>query len=313
MLVKILSQKSILFQFFFGILFFALLFASIYPVNQDWYSVLAILSLILSAVVALVFYNNSNLINSSGYGLWFFLIWIICFSGITTDVKLSVSFLICNLIFWRWQSVNPQFGSKAVIFESSFLLIISALLYPPSVFLIVFIIFSYLYTQSFGFRGVILLFVGLILPLIIGIQLAYITDRLNGIEEYAHAFYLNFLNVPVWSLIPVGVLIVISLVDHIMNYAAQNTGKRQRYFLTFIYFVNWLVLLILFGGENINLFIFMGLPVSVFLSRFLQYMKSDLKMEIWLWIYAAFMAVFYFRNEIGQIYNQLLGNVSFQL
>lgn len=313
MLLKLLSQKSFLLQILFGLLFLVLLFFALYPIELRLYGILAVFILLLSVVLAWLFYNYSILVNQTAFGIWFYLIWIVAFSGVISDIRITSSFLVCSLIFWRWESVNPQFGSKRVIFDSSFLLIVSGILYPPSIFLIGFLIISYLYTQSISIRNIILLFVGLTVPVLIGLQLAYLTDKLDELQNYSEAFYTNFFNVPIWLLIPVFIMVIASWADHLLNFAAQDIHKRQKYFLSFIYFINWLIIVILFGGENSNVLIFLGLPVSVFLGRFVQYIQSDGKKEILLWIYLIFMGLFYFRNELTEIYRNLLGNVSFQL
>jgi hypothetical protein len=56
---------------------------------------------------------------------------------------------------------------------------------------------------------------------------------------------------------------------------------------------------------------FLGLPIALFLTRFTQYRKSEKTKEVLLWLYLIIMAGFYFRIEIMEIYEDLLGNVSF--
>jgi len=312
MLVKLLSQKSFLLQFFLGALFLALFLLSLSPVRTDLYSVLGILLLLLTAVICLLFYNYSNLVKSPGFGLWYYLLWILMFSKITADLPMTASLLFCSLIFWRWISAANPGENRKILFESSFLLAVSALFYPPSVFLIVFVLTAYFYTQTLNLRGLLLLIIGLSLPVLIAIQILYLTGHFGVIDNYLKSFYLNFWSVPVWALIPVGLLILISWIDHLTKFAAQNIYKRHKYFLIFIYFVNWTLILILYGGNEVYSLMFLGFPASIFLSRFVQYVSTAAKKESWLWLFAIFAMVYIFEDELIQLYNSILGNVSFQ-
>lgn len=313
MLVNLLSQKSFLLQFFLGALFLALFLLGLSPIRPDLYSISAILLLLLTAVVCLLFYNYSNLVKSPGFGLWFYLIWILMFSKITTDLPMTTSLLFCSLIFWRWISATNPAENRMIMFESGFLLAVSALFYPPSIFLIVFVLVAYFYTQTLNLRGLLLLIIGLSLPVLITAQILYLTGHFGLIDNYFESFYLNFWNVPVWTLIPFGLLILFSWMDHLTKFATQNIYKRHKYFLIFIYFVNWMIILALYGGNEVYSLMFLGFPISIFLSRFVQYASTAGKKEFWLWLFAVFAMTYIFEDELIQLYDSVLGDVSFQL
>lgn len=313
MLVKLLSQKSFLLQFFLGILFLALLFLGLSPFQPDLYSITAITLLLLTAVICLLFYNHSNLIKTPGFGLWFYLIWMLMFPNITDDLKLTLSLLISSVLLYRWTSAAGPGENRRILFETGFLISVSALLFPPSFFLIGFVLIAYPYTQPLSLKGILLLLIGLTFPGLICLQLAYLTGNIQSVFNYSDVFDLNFWNSEVWALVPVGLMILISWFDHISNFGTQNINKRHKYFLIFIYFINWLVILILFGGDRTDLLMFLGFPVSIFLSRFVQYASHTGKKESWLWIFAAAAAVFVFEDRLIGLYSQILGDVSFQL
>lgn len=312
MLVKLLSQKSFLLQIFLGLLFLALFFLSIYPLSIDFYSILAVLILLISVVLGALFYIYSNLVKQPSFGIWFYLIWLIVFSGIVSDFKMCVALLLNTLIFIRWITTTNQNENKRILFESGFLLAVSTFFYPPSIFLIVFLIVAYLYTQTISLRGILMLIFGLLLPTLIGIQLLYLADRIEYFKEIENSFYPQYFDSIEWALIPIGLILIICWLDHLTNFATQNINKRLKYFLAFIYFVNWLIILVLYGSDKTYSLMFLGLPISVFLSRFVYYRKSNSKKEVWLGLFAVAMAIYYFRNELIEIYIELLGNISFQ-
>lgn len=311
MLLKLLSQKSILFQFLWGLLFLGLIYLNLNSLEPNWQSFTAVLLLIFSVLICLLFYIHSNLFRNIGVALWFLLIWTVVFSGICSDWKICFSLFFCTLMVRSWLSGEDKKSSKRFLFDSGALLMLSAIFYPPSLFLAGFLFVTYPYVQNISLKGILMLILGMLVPLIIGIQILFVSDQTEIINSYSTAFYLNFWQSTSLILIPVGLIILVSWTNHLLNFSTQDINKRQKYFLTFIYFINWIIILALFGGEQQNLLIFLGLPVSIFLSRFVQYLNSDKYKEIWLWLYATVMAAFFFRIQIYEIFDNLLGNVSF--
>src|SRR5690606_31873427 len=250
------------------------------------------------------------LIKNQGVACWYIFIWFLTFSG-ELDFRLTASLLVCSIIFWRLLIAEQGLDSSKFLFELGFLLSISSFFYPPSLLLVGFLMFVYIYMQSFNLKGFLLFIIGFTLPMAVGVQLLYLVDQTIWLKEYQYAFCLDFWTTRVWSLIPLGILIIISWIDHLSQSGTQDINKRQKYFLTFLYFINWIIILILFAGKNTELLCFLALPVSLFLTRFVQYQKSIVLKEVLLWIYLAIMAGFYFRFEIIKIYEDLLGNVTF--
>ncbi|MDD3458264.1 MAG: DUF6427 family protein [Weeksellaceae bacterium] len=312
MLVKILSQKSFLFQFFLGSAFLALLFLNIKPVEPTLYGISGIVLLLLTALIFHLFYTYSNLISQPTFGLWFYMIWLLVFSKISTDLPMTASLFITTIMFWRWISTTNTDENKRILFDSGFLLTTSTLLYPPSIFLILFLLISYMYTHTIGLKSILLLLIGMLLPVLIGIQLFYLTGHAEYLSDFGAFLRPNVWESPATALIPLGILLLLCWLNHLRNFSMQNIYKRHKYFLTFVYFVNWLLILIFYGGDNPLSLMFLGLPVSIFMSIFVQHTESNRKKEFWLWIYAVLMAVYFFSNELLSLYNSILGDVSFE-
>lgn len=313
MLVKLLSGKSFFIQIILGILFLLLFANQFYSqkliFEDDFVGVTAF---ILTAVLSYLFFLTSKLFKGAGLPLWFFIIWFFVFSGISTDSRISVSLLLCTILFWRMVHAEERSDSKNYAFDVGICLSVSSFFYPPSLFLIGLILFNYLYMQSLNFRVMLLFTLGFILPLAVGLQIVYLTDNMHWLNEIKEYFYIEFWsNADVIALIPVALFIILTWFDHVSHSGTQDINKRHIYFLFFLYFINWLIILIIFAGENLNLLVILGLPISVFLSRYVQYMHSKIWKEVILWGFLAVMAGFYFREEIIEIYNDLLGNVAF--
>lgn len=312
MLVKLLSGKSFFTHFILGILFFILFLSDFYQDSNISGNIWGIVAFSTVVIICYLFFLSSKLFKSAGLPFWFFIIWAFVFSGIATDVKVSVSLFVCTVLFWRMVHAEEKSDSKSYAFDVGICLSISAFFYPPSIFLIGLVLFNYLYMQSLNFRVMLLFSLGFILPLAVALQILYLTDNTLWLAEIKEYFYIDFWkDIEILSLIPIGLLIFLAWFDHVSHSQTQDINKRHIYFLFFLYFINWIIILALFGGNQVNLLAILGLPVSVFFGRYVQYQSSIVWKEVILWGFLVIMAGFYFRVEIAEIYNDLLGNVAF--
>lgn len=311
MLVNLLSRKSFFAEIILGSLFFTLFFWSNAPFSNDWQDILGIISFVGAILVSCLFFHNQNLIKYPGYANWFFLIWMFPFAGIAFDFKISISLFFCTLIFWRLLATEQSMENKKFFFDIGILLSISSFFYPPSLLLAGFLIFIFIYIQSFNIKSFLLFFIGFILPLVVGVQLIYLMNQMSWLETYYSAFCLDFWTYRAWGLIPIVLMLLVIWFDHLSNSGTQDINKRHKYFLTFLYFVNLLITLVLFGGDNYVYLAVLGVPISIFFTRFTQYQSSKMVQEIILWGFLVVMMAFYFRYEIGNFYQDLLGNVAF--
>lgn len=312
MLVKLLSGKSFFVHFILGILFIVLFLGKFHTgtfTNQNIWGVSAVIA---TAILSYLFFLTSKLFKSPSFPFWFFIIWIFVFSEIALDTRISVALFVSTALFWRMVHAEERADSKTYAFDVGICLSIASFFYPPSIFLIGLILFNYLYMQSLNFRIMILFSLGFILPMAVGLQILYLTDNTAWLAEFRTYFYIDFWsNIEIISLIPIALLCIVAWIDHVAHSGTQDINKRHIYFLFFLYFINWLIILSLFGGKNVNMMVFLGLPVSVFLARYIQYKSNLAFKEIVLWGFLAIMTGFYFRVEIAEIYHDLLGNVSF--
>lgn len=311
MLAKILSAKSFLAQIILGAVFFIVFFLKVVPQIHGWNEIWGIIFFILTLILTYLFFISSNFFKFPGLPLWYFLIWISAFSEIALYFQISICLFFTSALFWRLLVAERNPDNKNYAFDIGIMLSIAGFFYPPTVFLSGFLIFNYLYMQSLNFRVMLLFILGFILPLALGLQILYLTDELSWLKTVQFSFYRDSWQSHIWSLLPVALLIFVSWVDHLSQASTQDINKRYFYFLAFLYFINWIVILAFFAGERNEYLAVLGLPVAVFLGRFTQYQNNKWIKDFFLWGFLVFMAIYYFREEILMIYDDLLGNVSF--
>lgn len=312
MLAKLLSRNSNILKIGISILFLALFFVQQPLDNIGWERIVGVLFFLLSILASLVFFNRSNLISESSFFLVYLLIWQVVFSKISLDYNLSITLFSSTLIFLIVLISEKRPENKRFLFDIGVLLSLSVFFYPPSLFLVCFLFFTYFYKLSVNFRSFLLFIIGLSLPLILGAQILYIIDETDWLLSYQNAFQVNFWKSNAhWALLPIALLLLRVWLDHVKHLSKQDTNKRHNYFIGILYFINWLLILFFYGGEDTSLLAFLGLPIAIFFSRFTQYLSSDVRKEIFIWLYILIMASFFFREEIYDAYQGLLGNVTF--
>lgn len=310
MLVNLLSRKSFFSQIILIGLFLALFSLKLYPLILDWESGLGILFFLLAILVSVLFFNNSNLINTPGFAIFFFLGWVLVFSEISSNYRISISLFASTLVFWRLLVAERRPENKKFLFDIGFLLSLSAFFYPPSILLVAFLLFTFMYKQTVTVKGFILFFIGLGLPWLLGTQILFLIERTDWLIAYQDTFELNYWKTSIIGLIPMGLLILTCWFDHLSSLSIQDVNKRHYYFLAFLYFVNWVLIFAFFGGGNLGLVGFLALPTAIFLTRLAQYQKNEKFKEGLLWLFLVLMTGFYFRDEIVVVYQDLFGNVT---
>lgn len=314
MLAKFLAGKSFFVKLFLLIIFLGLFFLKEFPLELYSIRALTVLLLLLTGFLSLVFLTNSKLINVSGYIYWYLLPWLLVFSDVISSIELTILLLFQTVLLWRLFNHETFPERKRAFIEIGMLLVISFFVHPLGGLIVGAVLLGLIYLQSLNFKTIILFLTGLILSALLGIQLLYLFDRIAWLQSIPEYFCLDWWNTTPWLLLPIGFMLFLSWGDHILQFRKQDAHKRRRYFLTVLYFINWFVIIALFGREHPYLMIFLGIPVTLFLSRFTQYLYSLTLKNVLLWSYMVFISGFYFQEEIfnwiAWVYNEWIGNVT---
>src|SRR5690625_7055102 len=119
--------------------------------------------------------------------------------------------------------------------------------------------------QNVTLRRIIFFVFGISLPLIVGSQVLFLIDRVDWLVEFKNDFELNYWKTSVLGLIPIGILILIAWMDHFASVTSQDVNMRHYYFLAFLYFINWILIILLYGDVYLNLMVFLGFLITYIL------------------------------------------------
>lgn len=313
MLVKLLSKNNFLVQTILLLAFLVLISIGNRVFEFDAEAYLSLGIFIITIVLSLFYFNRSILFELGGYPLWFFLLWVIPFSGTASDLRLCAIYLLTTFVFFRLLKTDVSLEHRLDAFNIGMLLCITTLIYPPAIFLFLFVGLYFLYAELYQPRLLLLLFMGFVIPLFIVLQVLFITDNLIWIEYYINELNINILDYSgdLLFLIPIFAFLILCWIDHFLSLRKQDLKKKHIYLLILFYFFNWLGIIFFFGGNTYELLIMLGLPISVFATKFTRHLKKAWMQEIMLWLYFAFVLLFIFNEEVSYFFNWLLGGITF--
>lgn len=311
MLVKLLSGPSIFPKILLFGLFLFLFLIRIQPFPTEPVEIAAIVVYLLIALLLPILFFTSKLSEDSGYTLWFTLWWMLAFWEMAEDGILMAVFLLSLLMFWRIIRAEKRPDNRRYPFTIGLLLSLMFLLWPPAVFLGIFYLFIYLFTREFRFRSFLMFLIGLALPLFMGVQILYLMGNTGSLTDFSVDLNPIFWSSTPWVLLAAAALVVIAWADHLSHLQIQDISKRHIYFLTFIFFWNWVAILVVYAGEHTEMLLFLTAPVTLFMSRFARYLKPKIYRELLLWVWLLICGGWFFREELTEIYISLLGNVAF--
>ena len=310
MLVKLLKTTrptALLFFFGMAVLFFTLnlLHLSDYSFAQTGYPLFdlaqylllsnnwlaAILVFILSLLIAMGF---NNLISEKGVlkyntvlpaTVMIVFVSIFSFSPVWLAVFTILFFL--NKLLCLYQKERPY----AVLFDAAFLLGISVLIYPPSIFLFPLIYISNITYSAVGWRNYIIPVLGFITPLLIISSYLFFIDTLPMYVEH----YLRILSLCLPSIsITISesiffLLLAILFLSAFKELAQWITLKSLRSRKAFIVFVAYLLFsffgFFTLGTDGLQHLLFLAFPIAAILGNYLLFARK------WWW-YEVLFALF---------------------
>ena len=310
MLVKLLktTRPSALLSFFgIAVLFFALqlLHLSDYSFKQIGYPLFdlaqyllfsnkwlaAILVFVLSLLMAMGF---NNLISEKGVlkyntvlpaSVLIIFVSIFSFSPVWLAVFLMLFFL--NKLLGVYQNERPY----AVLFDAAFLLGMSVLIYPPTIFLFPIIYIANLTYSAVGWRNYVIPILGFISPLLMMACYLFFVDALTLYIEH----YLRMLNLSLPSMgivLSEGIffvllaILLLSAFKELAQWIALKSLRSRKAFIVFLaYFLFSLLGFFTLAADGLQHLLVLAFPIAALIANYLLFARK------WWW-YEVLFALF---------------------
>ena len=89
---------------------------------------------------------------------------------------------------------------------------------------------------------------------------------------------------PLYLLSPIALLVIFSILDHFNNFNKKNPSSRFKYGFILIFTLAQLITVFLYMGKNNEYLLFLALPFSIILARYLKFLPKYWMRETGIWI-----------------------------
>jgi len=314
MLVNLLAKRNFFVQFFIIFLFFGLGATNF---NSFYLNKLEIIGIGLSLLTILfVVYTDTknDLISTSSYTTWFYMLLIMPCLVQMLDYRLSGSLLLITYITSRLFYFEVDNTERFEAFDIGAFLGFAILLNPPLLILGVVILGYFLSLRAIDSSIFLLSILGLLVPLLLFVQISYLLDFEFVIDYYKETLMFNYYSFDIKQvfLIPIIALVIIAFLDYLKNVNKEPVHIKRIFVLLFLMIIALIITSALFGGSNISYLAYFALLVMILFSKYFNNKKPQLNWlkETILWGYLICMLFYNFYDRIPRIYS-LITDVSF--
>ncbi len=257
--------------------------------------------------------HEDESLKENSYAVWFYSIWMIPFLHFFIDYRFAVALLLLNFVMIKVLEFENEKNDTKNAFDIGLFLALASLFIPPLI-----IFFPFLFAYFLSLRGIDktigwMFFIGFLIPILGFIQITYLLDYDFLINYYTGSLMISWVE---WNnyyllLIPIAILIVISFVDHFMHENKQAANRKRMYVLLLLFAAIILTIFALFAADQTFYLAFLGLPISIMISKYLKHRKEDYLVykNIVLIGFLVFMVLFAFLNKMPKIYS-LFGEIT---
>jgi hypothetical protein len=255
-------------------------------------SVMALLALILSALIFNFFITNNDYIPR--YTLLPAFLYILFFShspGLLFLNPATVPTVLLLLVLINTMKMHDKEDAFVLVFNTSFIAALAAILYPPAMVYLLFIWFSFLVNGILKWREWVISIIGYVIPCLFVLMAYFWFDKLP--EFFANHIPVPFIN---WNVVPVPntIEIILSVLISILFLsgfrkvlAIQNErviSFRKRTW-TMLWFSFFSLLSLLFAGADYWFHLsLLTIPAIAFISYYFLSQRKSLGSEIMVWL-----------------------------
>lgn len=307
MLVNLLDKRNFFIQIFIIVLFTMLGATNFNSIDLSSLEKLGVFLTILT--IAFVGYtdNTNDLISTSSYPSFIYILWLMPFIGGLSDYRIAGSLLLVTYITVQLLYFESEKNDVYNAFDIGVFMSFAILLNPPLIFLGI-VIFTYFLTLRVVEPKIpILGFLGFILPILIVAQVSFLLDYYFMLNFYKEQLMLTMIHFDLKQLflIPIAIIIIYSIVNYFKNINKLTAQKKRIFFLMHFMFLAILVTYIVYGGNNDTYLAFLGFNIMLMLTRYFSESKPKIEWlkEALLWIYMICLLIYNFYDRIPRFFS----------
>ena len=261
---------------------FQVFFSKLHPV---FITIIYILILFVQAIRLNLILNNSKMFSKNGFTT---ALAFIILSGLFTNAfTLSPALIANSLAIWLFNNAiklynNPS--AKSLIFNIAFLASTSVILYQPTVFIVVSLLFALAILRPFKITEWIIFIVGLVAPVYLLISGMYLFNTLPLLNKFIPQIHFKFLIIKdTWYWInfsTISLLVIAGLFTWYPNSNRMVIQTRKSWVVMLILFTLSLMGILFFNSTKYLPEILSIIPMAAFVSNFFLYSRRAILVSL---------------------------------
>ena len=282
---KLLSKESNIFSIPVYLIF--LLFIVITFNVMDFSVLNGISAGVTFAGIALGYFlfNTINLNQQTHIPLFLYTFLVFALYPGSLDIGIAVSLFTNSFILLLLTSTNDILKKSSYMFIGS-LLAINFIFLPTTWPLSIFVLIHIIATSDRVFLNIFRPFFGMSLIALSYFSIMFFLNYTTWDERYLPFgnFKINDEFFPLYLLTPVALLLLYSVFDHFQNFNKKSPVSKFKYTFVLVFSLAQLVTICLYMGKEHEYLLFLALPMSIIISRGLNYMPKYWQKEVFLWL-----------------------------
>lgn len=291
---RLLSKESNIFSIPVYIVFLLLM---IFVFNSLSINSLNLFSLILTFVgISLGYFIFNRIKLNAPTHLPYFLYTLFIFGFYTADLDIGIAVaLLTNSFLLLFLTSTDEEVRKDYYLLIGSLLLINYIFLPTTWPMTIFVILHILFTSKRIALDLFKVFFGALLVLLAYFSVMYFLNFNSWDSNYFPfgRFTLTKEFFPLYLLAPLALMVLLAVLDHFKNFNKKSPDSRFKYSFILIFSLAQLTTLILYMAENTEYLLFLALPLSIILARYMRFLPKYWMREVGVWL--VILTVFVFK------------------
>lgn len=282
---RLLSKESNIFSIPVYLVFLFLILSAFNVLNISNLNIISAIITFIGIALGYFVFNQIKLNYQTHLPLFLYTFFIFAFYPGDLDIGIAVSLFTNSFLLLFLTSTDDEVRKDSYVLIGA-LLIINFIFLPTTWPMIIFVIMHIFATSK---RIALDLFKVLMGGFLIAISyfgmmyfIGYTSWDANYFPFGGLRFTKNFY--PLYLLTPIALLVILAVVDHFNNFNKKSPSSRFKYGFILIFTLAQLITVVLYMGKNNEYLLFLALPFSVILARYLKFLPKYWMREAGIWV-----------------------------
>ena len=282
---RLLSKESNIFSIPVYLVFLILILSAFNALNINNLNITSTGITFIGIALGYFVFNQIKLNYQKHLPLFLYTFFIFAFYPGNLDIGIAVSLFTNSFLLLFLTSTDDEVRKDSYVLIGAILII--NFIFLPTTWPMIFFVIMHIFATSkrIGLDLLKILLGGFLISLSY-FSLMYIIRYSTWDSNYFPfgGFTMSTNFYPLYLLTPIAVLVIFSVFDHFNNFNKKSPSSRFKYSFILIFTLAQLITVFLYMGKSNEYLLFLALPFSVILARYLKFLPKYWMREAGIWL-----------------------------